>query len=99
MSLLTTVTILLMALTTYLTRVAGYLLLRNRTLGPRTGPSWMQPRVRPYHRHCAAFCDHASGRLTGARDIPGGSYAFFAVASGHYQCGSHCFFTSPAMNR
>ncbi|MGR5945363.1 AzlD family protein [Enterobacter sp. C4G1] len=36
MSLLTTVTILLMALTTYLTRVAGYLLLRNRTLGPRT---------------------------------------------------------------
>ncbi|MDR2264450.1 MAG: AzlD family protein [Enterobacter asburiae] len=36
MSLLTTVTILLMALTTYLTRVTGYLLLRNRTLGPRT---------------------------------------------------------------
>ncbi|GLR10390.1 hypothetical protein COO59_12565 [Mixta theicola] len=36
MSLLTTVTILLMALTTYFTRVAGYLLLRNRTLGPRT---------------------------------------------------------------
>ena len=28
-------TILLMALVTYLTRVGGYLLLRNRTLGPR----------------------------------------------------------------
>ncbi|MEN4695606.1 AzlD family protein [Pantoea agglomerans] len=36
MSMLTTVTILLMALTTYFTRVAGYLLLRKRTLGPRT---------------------------------------------------------------
>lgn len=33
---LTTLTIVLMALTTYLTRVAGYLLLRRRTLGPRT---------------------------------------------------------------
>lgn len=42
MSLLTTVTILLMALTTYLTRVAGYLLLRNRTLGPRTSQCWFQ---------------------------------------------------------
>ena len=28
-------TIVLMALVTYLTRVGGYLLLRNRTLGPR----------------------------------------------------------------
>jgi uncharacterized membrane protein len=32
---LTVVTIVLMAFVTYLTRVAGYLLLRNRTLGPR----------------------------------------------------------------
>ena len=32
---LTVVTILLMAAVTYLTRVSGYLLLRNRTLGPR----------------------------------------------------------------
>ena len=32
---LTAVTILLMAAVTYLTRVAGYLLLRNRTLGRR----------------------------------------------------------------
>jgi uncharacterized membrane protein len=31
---LTVVTIVLMAFVTYLTRVAGYLLLRNRTLGP-----------------------------------------------------------------
>ncbi len=33
--LLTVLTIVLMATVTYLTRVAGYLLLRNRTLGPR----------------------------------------------------------------
>ena len=32
---LTLLTIVLMAFVTYLTRVAGYLLLRNRTLGPR----------------------------------------------------------------
>ena len=32
---LTAVTIVLMAAVTYLTRVSGYLLLRNRTLGPR----------------------------------------------------------------
>ena len=32
---LTVMTIVLMAFVTYLTRVAGYLLLRNRTLGPR----------------------------------------------------------------
>ncbi|QCR38406.1 AzlD family protein [Nissabacter sp. SGAir0207] len=32
---LTVVTITLMALATYLTRVTGYLLLRDRTLGPR----------------------------------------------------------------
>ncbi len=32
---LTVVTILLMAVVTYLTRVSGYLLLRNRTLGRR----------------------------------------------------------------
>ena len=32
---LTLATILLMAAVTYLTRVSGYLLLRNRTLGPR----------------------------------------------------------------
>ncbi|WP_323030687.1 AzlD family protein [Brachymonas denitrificans] len=31
----TLATILLMALTTYLTRIAGYLALRNRTLSPR----------------------------------------------------------------
>lgn len=32
---LTLVTIILMAITTYLTRVAGYLILRDRKLGPR----------------------------------------------------------------
>ena len=32
---LTVATIILMAVVTYLTRVSGYLLLRNRTLGPR----------------------------------------------------------------
>ncbi|QHM70740.1 AzlD family protein [Mixta intestinalis] len=32
---LTVLTIVLMALTTYLTRIAGYLLLRDRTLSPR----------------------------------------------------------------
>ena len=32
---LTVMTIVLMVFVTYLTRVAGYLLLRNRTLGPR----------------------------------------------------------------
>ncbi len=32
---LTVLTIVLMAAVTYLTRVSGYLLLRNRTLGPR----------------------------------------------------------------
>ncbi|MDP9486183.1 MAG: AzlD family protein [Actinomycetota bacterium] len=32
---LTAATIVLMAAVTYLTRVSGYLLLRNRTLGPR----------------------------------------------------------------
>ncbi len=31
---LTAATIVLMAAVTYLTRVSGYLLLRNRTLGP-----------------------------------------------------------------
>ena len=31
----TLLTIVLMALVTYLTRIGGYLLLRNRTLGPR----------------------------------------------------------------
>ncbi|WP_439213400.1 AzlD family protein [Duffyella gerundensis] len=36
MSMLTAATIVLMALSTYFTRVAGYLLLRNRHLGPRT---------------------------------------------------------------
>ncbi|MDU6410040.1 MAG: AzlD family protein [Yersiniaceae bacterium] len=36
MSTTTILTILLMAATTYLTRVGGYLLLRDRQLGPRT---------------------------------------------------------------
>ncbi|WP_312242062.1 AzlD family protein [Pantoea sp.] len=36
MSNLPLLTIVLMALTTYLTRVTGYLLLRDRPLGPRT---------------------------------------------------------------
>ena len=36
MSMLTAATIVLMALSTYFTRVAGYLLLRNRHLGRRT---------------------------------------------------------------
>ncbi|MDV5140347.1 AzlD family protein [Chimaeribacter arupi] len=36
MSTTTILTILLMAVSTYLTRIGGYLLLRDRTLGPRT---------------------------------------------------------------
>ncbi|MBS0969306.1 hypothetical protein CYR40_20810 [Chimaeribacter arupi] len=36
MSTATLLTILLMAVSTYLTRIGGYLLLRDRTLGPRT---------------------------------------------------------------
>ncbi|WKZ94758.1 AzlD family protein (plasmid) [Chimaeribacter arupi] len=36
MSATTILTILLMAVSTYLTRIGGYLLLRDRTLGPRT---------------------------------------------------------------
>ena len=36
MSTITLLTILLMAVSTYLTRIGGYLLLRDRQLGPRT---------------------------------------------------------------